>query len=136
MGPRSQKKVIPTKLGRPRVAHTPFSPEHRGAAQSQQYRPTPLGIWPDHRISYPGPPPPPGPSIVYKTLRLRKLRLSGKNDSLSGAPCHMGPARFNAAFTFAISSSVSNLNASRGCDAALLDNRAPTSGCCGGRRAS
>ena len=65
MGPRSPKKVIPTKMGRPRVAHTPFSPEHRGAAQTQ-YRPTPLGIWPDHRISYPGPPPPPGPSMFTK----------------------------------------------------------------------
>jgi len=52
-----------------------------------------------------------------------------------GAPSHMGPARFNAAFTFAISSSESNLNAPRGRDAALLDNGAPTSGCCGGRRA-
>ena len=47
-----------------------------------------------------------------------------------GAPSHMGPARFNAAFMFAISSSESNLNASRG-----LDNGAPTSGCCGGHRA-
>ena len=65
MGPRSPKKVIPTKMGRPRVAHTPFSPEHRGAAQ-QQYRPTPRGIWLDHRISYPGPPPPPGPSMFTK----------------------------------------------------------------------
>ena len=52
-----------------------------------------------------------------------------------GAPSHMGPARFNAAFTFAISSSESNLNAPRRRDAALLDNGAPTSGCCGGRRA-
>ena len=66
MGPRSPKKVIPTKMGRPRVAHTPFSPEHRGAAQSSPHRPTPLGIWPDHRISYPGPPPPPGPSMFTK----------------------------------------------------------------------
>ena len=54
-------------MGRPRVAHTPFSPEHRGAAQSWwPHRPTPLGIWPDHRISYPGPPPPPGPSMFTK----------------------------------------------------------------------
>ena len=30
MGPRSPQKVIPTKMGRPRVAHTPFSPEHMG----------------------------------------------------------------------------------------------------------
>ena len=66
MSPRSPQKVIPTKMGRPRVAHTPFSPEHRGAAQSKPYRPTPLGIWPDHRISYPGPPPPPGPSMFTK----------------------------------------------------------------------
>ena len=42
MGPRSPKKVIPTKMGRPRVAHTPFSPEHRGAAQSQTYADQPL----------------------------------------------------------------------------------------------
>ena len=52
-----------------------------------------------------------------------------------GVPSHMGPAQFNAAFTFPISSSESNLNAPRRRDAALLDNGAPTSGCCGGHRA-
>ena len=66
MSPLSPQKVIPTKMGRPRVAHTPFSPEHRGAAQQSSHRPTPRGILPDHRISYPGPPPPPGPSMFTK----------------------------------------------------------------------
>ena len=67
--------------------------------------------------------------------RTVETRCPSENDSLSGAPSHMRPARFNAAFTFAMSSSASNLNASRGRDAALLDNGAPTSRCCSGRRA-
>ena len=78
MGPRSPKKVIPTKMGRPRVAHTPFSPEHRGGGTITTIPTNPSRDLAGSPDFLPWAAAAAWPLYVYKTLRLRKLRLSGK----------------------------------------------------------